>query len=413
MVTFNALRQTGRFLTERRIRFAGLEFELSTLLWFAVALAIAAIRVSAGRWGMNNYLLFEGIIRHIGQGQNIYWDYWWEYDDANHYGPSFLVVIAPFSILHPIAGCFLWVMANAAILWYAVRRLPLETKQQNAILLFCLVELSTSLSNVQFNPMLAAWFILSWVWLREGKLIRSAALTALGFLIKLYGIAGLAFVVATRKPWRFALGFVLSLLVFFAFPALFTDPAFVWQTYLDWFESLQVKHAKNLNLADTDLSQDIGAPGLMRRMFGFPAFRDIWMLAPAALAMGIPLLRLWLRKPLPALGYNIPALLMVSVVIFSSSAESATYIVAIAGIALWYFSLPAERQRRLWWLAAAVLLISSLSSTDLYPSWVRKEIIWPYAVKALPVTIAWVWILVDVWKEAFGHVEAAGLQHVE
>jgi hypothetical protein len=34
-------------------------------------------------------------------------------------------------------------------------------------------------------------------------------------------------------------------------------------------------------------------------------------------------------------------------------------------------------------------------------------------VKALPVTIAWVWILVDLWKEAFGHVEAAGLQHVE
>jgi hypothetical protein len=391
------IRQTGRFLTERRFRAAGLEFELSTLLWFGVALVIAAIRVSAGRWGMNNYLLFEGIIRHIGQGQNIYWDYWWEYDDANHYGPSFLVIIAPFSILHPVSGCFLWVMANATFLWYAIRRLPLETKQQNAAMLFCLIELSTSLSNVQFNPMLAAWLLLAWVWAREGRVWLAAAPVALGFWVKLYGIAGLAYVVASKKRFWFLVAFLVWFVFFFAFPGLFTEPAFVWQTYLDWFESLQIKHAKNLNLSDTDLSQDIGAPGLMRRMFGFPEFKDVWMLAPAALLMVFPLLILWLKKPLREMGYSLPALLMVSVVIFSSSAESATYIVAIAGIAVWFFSLPQERQQRLWWLATAVFFISSLSSTDLYPVWLRKAIIWPYAVKALPVTVCWCWILADLW----------------
>lgn len=109
------MKQLNR-IVQGSIRIGGMSIPTINLIWFATALAIAAIRVSGGRGGMNNYLLFEGIIRHLANKQNIFWDFWWEYDDANHYGPSFSIVIAPFAILHPLAGCFLWCLANAAFL---------------------------------------------------------------------------------------------------------------------------------------------------------------------------------------------------------------------------------------------------------------------------------------------------------
>lgn len=398
------MKQLNR-IVQGSIRIGGMSIPTINLIWFATALAIAAIRVSGGRGGMNNYLLFEGIIRHLANKQNIFWDFWWEYDDANHYGPSFSIVIAPFAILHPLAGCFLWCLANAAFLLYAMRRLPLTDLQHNIILAFSLVELSTSLSNVQFNPMLSAWFLLSWVWVQEGRDFRAAMFIALGFLVKLYGIVGLAFLLFSQNRLRFLLSFAFWLVVWALAPLLFTTPEFLIQTYYDWYESLQLKHSKNLNLLDTDLSQDISAPGLMRRMFGFSNFRDLWMLAPAALLMGIPMLR-FLWKPMSmAARYTLLGLIMVSVVIFSNAAESATYIVAIAGIAVWAFyreqTLPPLHKV----LLVLVLMFSSLSATDLFPAFVRREIIWPYAVKALPVTLCWLLMVWEFWKAAFGKVE--------
>lgn len=394
------MQQLNRII-QGETRIGGIRIPTMSLLWLAVALVLACIRISAGRWGMNNYLLFEGIIRHLANKQNIFWDFWWEYDDANHYGPSFSVVIAPFALLHPLVGCFLWCMANAVILLYAVRRLPLSTTQQNLVLAISLVELSTSLSNVQFNPMLTAWFMLSWVWVHEGRDFRASMLIALGFLVKLYGIVGLAFLLCSKNRLRFLLGFLFWLLVWGAAPLLFTSPEFLVQTYYDWFESLQLKHSKNLNLHDTDLSQDISAPGLMRRMFGFSGFRDLWMLAPAALLMGIPMLRFLFRPMNLQTRYTLLGMVLVSVVIFSNASESATYILAISGIGIWAFGRtePLPYTHRI--LLLLVLVFSSLSSTDLFPAFVRHEIIWPYAVKALPVSLCWLFIVYEFWREAF------------
>jgi hypothetical protein len=386
---------------EYRVQFGRYELNLVTLVWLMAALIIALIRISGGAGGMNNYLLFEGIIRHMGQGQNIYWDYWWEYDDANHYGPAFSLVIAPFAILHPLAGCFLWCMANATILLFAVRRLPLSHLQQSGILALSLTEMTTSLSNVQFNPMLTAWFLLAWVLVHEGKDFKAMFYVAMGFLVKLYGIAGLAFFSFSRKRSMLIVGFVFWFLVGFAGPMVFSSPEFVLQTYADWFESLQIKHAKNLNLGDTDLSQDISAPGLMRRMFGLAEFKDIWMLAPAALILAIPLVRMVIRPASRESHILLLSLVLISVVIFSSSAESATYIIAVTGCALWYVTRPNPLSPLPLTLMASVLVLSSFSSTDLFPPAIRRDIIWPYAVKALPVTLCWMVIAWQFWREVF------------
>src|SRR5205085_5675811 len=85
------------------------------------------------------------------------------------YGPFFSIIIAPFAILPTYIGCFLWGLANAALLFYAVRKLPLTYHQQNIILLVGAVELMTSLHNMQTNPMITAWILLGYIMVIKEK----------------------------------------------------------------------------------------------------------------------------------------------------------------------------------------------------------------------------------------------------
>ena len=83
------------------------------------------------------------------------------------------------------------------------------------------------------------------------------------------------------------------------------------------------------------------------------------------------------------------------VVVFNHKAESPTFVIAFTGAALWYIT-----SSRSGWetaLFVAALLLTSLSPTDLFPAVVRREVIVPYALKALPCLLIW---LVVVWEMA-------------
>ncbi|MBZ4288935.1 DUF2029 domain-containing protein, partial [Mycobacterium tuberculosis] len=59
-----------------------------------------------------------------------------EYQDFNHYGPVFSLVIAPFALLPNWLGVILWVMLNTSLMYIAIRMLPITEKWKNAILIF-------------------------------------------------------------------------------------------------------------------------------------------------------------------------------------------------------------------------------------------------------------------------------------
>jgi hypothetical protein len=58
-------------------------------------------------------------------------------------------------------------------------------------------------------------------------------------------------------------------------------------------------------------------------------------------------------------------------------------------VALWYASAPWQRSKWDIALMVVVFIISSLSPGDLFPKVIYREVIQPYALKALPVTIVW------------------------
>ena len=76
--------------------------------------------------------------------------------------------------------------------------------------------------------------------------------------------------------------------------------------------------------------------------------------------------------------------------------ESATYSIALVGTAVWYLNLQKRNYVDVV-LLVLVLLLASLSPTDLFPRYVREHFIIPYKLKALPLILLWVKIQVELW----------------
>jgi uncharacterized membrane protein YkvA (DUF1232 family) len=85
---------------------------------------------------------------------------------------------------------------------------------------------------------------------------------------------------------------------------------------------------------------------------------------------------------------------LIWVVIFNHKAESPTFIVAISGVALWFFSQ--ERKTENLVLIVIAFIFTILAPTDLFPRWVRIGILKPYVVKVVPCILIWIKITYDL-----------------
>lgn len=368
------------------------------MVWFALALIAAVAEVAKG--SINNYFIFKYVFWHVVEQLPLYVPYPAEYADHNHYGPVFSIVIAPFAILPDWLGCILWCLANAWILYYAIMRLKLQKPQLYIIIAITAIEMMTAIHNVQFNPMMAAWMILAYVLVEEEKDFWATLFIVAGFLVKLYGIAGLLFFVFSKHKIKFIASFVFWMVVLFCLPMLISSPAYIINSYKEWMARLVVKN--NENAAGYALAghQDISVMGMIRRISGNGNFGNLPVLIPAAVLILAPLLRF---KQYAAEKFRLSYLAIVlhAVVIFSSSAESTTYVIAVCGSAIWY--LLHYKDYPTWSNVVLVLLflLTILSPTDLVPGFIKDNYVRAYALKAMPCLVIWFWLIADVSAKNF------------
>ena len=370
-------------LITRDIIIAKRKISVAAIVWFCLALIAIVIQLTRGEGGYNNYLIFKNVFWHTLSSKNLYAYYPTEYADVNHYGPVFSLLIAPFTLLPNVIGCFLWCLANAAFLFYAVRRLPVSYKNQNIILLVGALEMMTSMHNVQFNPMLTSWIIFSYILVQNKKDVWATLFIAAGMFIKLYGIVGLAFFLFSENKIKFLLSFIFWVIVMVCLPMLISSPSFIIQSYTDWYYSLAEKNNSNQESA----MQGMSAMRVLRKIFLLKNIKDMYVLMVAAILYLLPLLRVKQYK-MQTFQLSYLAFLLIGVVIFSSSAESATYVIAMMGVAIWYIL---QKKKNYWVIGLLVfaILFTSLSTTDLFPKNIKVNYIRPLGLKALPCFIIW------------------------
>ena len=368
---------------QKTINWNNRNVSLAACLWFLLSLTAIFIQLSKGPSSFNNYLIFKGLFWHTIHETNLYNLYPSEYFDCNHYGISFSLLIAPFAWLPDYIGCFFWGLANAILLYLAIQKLPLSEQKKNIVLWIALVEMMTAMHNLQFNPMLTAFMLLSWILIEEKKDFWATLFIALGILTKLYGVVALAFFLFSKNKITFIWSFVFWMIAIFCLPMLFSSPGFVLQSYKDWLHSLTEKNNQNTE----SIMQGISIMRLVKRGLHLPGISDAYFLVLAAIGCGGILFRpgIWTVKKI-RLQYL--ALLFITVVIFSSSAESSTYIIAMIGVAIWFISEDSPTKTEYILLIAAIIL-TSLSTTDLFPGFIKEHYIRYYALKALPCVLIW------------------------
>lgn len=391
------------FLFKEITLFKKYKTNVTSIGWFLLAFLTALSEVVRGSKAINNYQIFKNVFFHTIQQVNLYALYPADHFDSNHYGIVFSILIAPFALLPDWAGCLLWCMANAAFLFYVINRLPLDQKNKLIILAIGLIEMLTATHNTQFNPMMTAFIIFPFILVNEEKEWSATFFIAAGFLIKLYGIVALVTFLFSKNKLKFIGWFIVWLLVLFCLPMLISSHAFVLQSYTDWYHSLDEKNNLNTSLGIVT-GQNISVHGMLQRIFNLPCLSQLWVLLPAALLNLLPLLRF---KAYQSISFRLLylALCLVSVTIFSSSAESSTYIIAVSGVAIWFVLNDMKNK----WLIALLIftfIFTILSPTDLFPNFIQKHFFVKYSLKALPCFLVWAVIVVQLLTHNFTQTAA-------
>ena len=351
-------------------------------LWTLLPILAGLTKIAAHRH--NNFLIFRGVFWHTIQRVSLYDLYPSEYNDHNHYGPFFSLVIAPFALIPDAIGLLLWLVALSLVMYYAVRRLPLEQGKQIFLYWFCAHELLTALQMQQFNIAIAAIIIGAFAAIERKQEVLAAFLIILGTFVKLYGIVGLAFFFFVKRKPRFILALIGWSVVCFVAPMLLSSPDYVLGQYVEWFTRLAAKNGEN----HCSRMQNISLLGMIRKGSGCATYSDLAVILPGLAVFALPYLRIKQYKHL-AFRYSILSSTLLFAVLFSTGSESSTYIIALAGVALWYVTPPWKRNG--WDIALLVFtfILTSLSPSDLFPRSLRESYVIPYALKALPPPLVW------------------------
>lgn len=348
-------------------------------LWTLLALVSSLMKFSK----CNNFLIFKYVYWHAVEGVSLYAPSPL-YDDVNHYGPLFSLVVAPFAIAPHPWGLILWHVAMTLVLFYAVRRLPLAWGKQVVIYWFCAHELLTALFMSQFNIIIAAIIIGAFILVERGHDGLATLLIIVGTFVKLYGIAALAFFFFSRHKRRFVLTAIGWAAVMYVVPCLVFGFDYINGQYAEWITCLGEKNGENM----FSLYQNQSLLGMVRKISGCASYSDLWLLVPGLVAFCLPYLR---RSQYGYLSFRLAFLAsaLMFVVLFSTGSESSTYIIALLGVAVWYVSAPWKRSRADIGLMVFAFILTSMSPSDLFPAVVRRQLVQPYALKALPCIVVW------------------------
>lgn len=347
----------------------------------------------------NNFLIYRGSFWNAVREWNLYLPNPAEYGDSHHYGPLFSLLFSPFAIfpLKPLnIGLLLWGIALTLFLYWAIRHSQFNKRQQLFILWFCAHEMLTALFMQQFNIAIAATILLAYYLIEREKDFWAAFFIMLGTFVKIYSIVGLAFFFFSKHKGRLIGGMLFWAVVFFLLPMpFFHGWDYIVEQYYNWYVSLAEKNALNAG----SIMQNISLIGMTHRITGMQ-FNDLWLIIPGMVLFALPYLRFDQYKNM-AFRQTLLASVLMFIILFSTGSESSGYITPFIGIVIWYTAAPWKRTRWDVFLLVFAFILSSMSPSDLFPAYLRREYVHPYALKALPVTIIWLQLCYEMLTKEY------------
>ena len=323
----------------------------------------------------NNLSIFRSASLNLFAGRDLYAAHPEQHFDFYKYSPTFALLFAPLAYL-PFALAFLcWSLLNGLLLWYALDRLLPEQEATVALALLYL-EVLLALQYGQSNALVAALMILAFVGFEGRRQVGAAVSITGGAAVKLFPLAALSFAVFHPRCLRFAAVFIAVFAAAVALPLVAIPVGDLLAQYRSW-------HA-------------IEAKDALRRGYSLMHYTHAWFgvdwpnWPQQAAGTALLLLPLGLRPDRwasSAFRRLFLCSLLVYSVLFNHASESPSFVVAYAGIVIWYVSSPPSRLRTA--IMALTLLVMVVHDVDVVPRWVKYEIFVPYRIKGIPCLVAW------------------------
>ena len=342
-----------------------------------VAVGASVHRYILGPEHYGNYLIFKNSFYHLLSGKDLYAFYPELHIDLFKYSPTFAALFSPFTFLPDYIGLVGWNLLNAMALFFAIKAIDVDSTKKVYVLWFILIELITSMQNYQSNALTSSLIIFVFIFLERKNYLFAGVCVAFGFFIKLFGALGALFwFIYSGKP-RFFISACISMIVLLALPLVFVSPCQLIDIYKKWFNMLSADSSHELNHS---------VMSIMKNWFGLNVNKMYTQIVGMILLV-IPLIKwnLFSEKYFRLLFLSS---ILIWTVIFNHKAESATYIIAVVGCAIWFFNFGKSILDNSLLILLFVLTI--LSPTDLFPKDIRDNFIVPYSLKALPCIFIWI-----------------------
>ncbi len=333
----------------------------------------------------NNYVIFKQSYQHLIESKDLYQWYPKEQWDLYKYSPTFSLIMAPFYYMPDWLGLSIWSLINILVFFFALWKFPFPDERKKILALgFTFIELTTAILNAQTNALIAGLLVLAFVLLENKQQFLAVLFITITVYVKIFGVLAFSLLLLYPERWRAFLYSVFWMLLFGLLPLLVVP--------LHQYEFL-IRSWSHLLQDDHSTSYGFSVIGWLHTWFGLDPNKMLVVLAGGILFC-IPLLKLKSYGE-PLFRILLLCSVLIWVIIFNHKAESATFIIAVTGIALWFFSKSKATDFDLA-LIISVFILTVLSPTDLFPRYLREHIVSPYVLKGFPCILVWGKI---VWEQ--------------
>ena len=144
--------------------------------------------------------------------------------------------------------------------------------------------------------------------------------------------------------------------------------------------------------------------GMARRMCQNASLPNLPFLIGGILLYALPYLRI---KQYQNIGFRLMLLVstLLFAVLFSTGSESPTYIIAFAGVAIWFILQEKPVNNIHIALLLFALILTSFSPSDLFPKYIRDHYVKQYALKALPCFLIWLVTIYQMMRTDFSKMK--------
>jgi len=365
---------------------------------FVAVLWVVAVVAATAQQGIahqnNNFLIFRAASLHLLHGQDLYAAYPAEHFDFYKYSPTFALLFLPFALPPFAVAMLLWNALNAGAL-YAALGMVLPQRAATTARAIVFLDMLGSLQNVQSNALVTALIILTFAAYERRHTVLGSLTTAVGTNIKVFPLAGASFAIFHPRKLRVAIALLASLVGLALLPLLVTPPSTLVAQYASWraIESTDALERGFSVMYHAQLAFGLGLPNWPFQLAGVAllvapvlARRDRW--------------RDWRFRRLYLCS------VLAFCVLFNHQAESPTFVIGVAGAAIWFAAL-AMRTRLSWALFALFFVGTVLASSDAMPGWLQRNLFDPYRLKTIPLLFVWIEIQRQLWARASVQIKPA------